>query len=117
MFKRRFLSIAVIVAMLTLVFAAQAGAGAGGSVELTNSEVTPFTCVNVGGGTWCYGTEVNGETKHCWSNYKHNVYYHHSTAIVGEDYDTDYASAGYWSDADAYGPWYETAYAYWGIDE
>jgi len=48
MFKRRFLSILAVVAMLTLSFGAQAMAAnknmpTSGSVKLTNAEVTPFT--------------------------------------------------------------------------
>jgi len=118
MFKRRILCILAVVAMLTLSFGAQAMAESkkmptGGSVTLTNSQVTPFTVVPAGGGTWNYGTETNGFTKHVWSYYIHPEKYHSSTAIIGSSQDKEYAIAGAWSYADAFGSWYQTGYAYW----
>ena len=118
MFKRRFLSILAVVAMLTLSFGGQAMAASkkmptSGSVTLTNSQVTPFTVVNVGGGTWNYGTQTNGSTKHVWSYYIHPSKSHSSTAIIGSSQDRGEQIAGYWSYADAFGAWYQTGYAYW----
>lgn len=113
MFKRRILCILAIVAMLTLSFGAQAMAGAGGSVELTNAEVTPFKIEYVGGGTWDYGTRVIGEQKHVWSHYHHPTKYHSATAKIANYVDKKYAYAGYWAFADVYGPKDYTGYAWW----
>lgn len=84
-----------------------------GKVELRNSDVSVLTVTNVGGGTWDYGTETTGSQKHCWSHYNHPKNYHSSTAKVGTNVDKDYADAGDWSMADAYGPKDKTGYAYW----
>lgn len=117
MLKRRVLGATMIVAMLAVtsgqVMAASKKVPTSGSVELTNAEVTPFTVTSAGGGTWNYGSEVTGAQKHGWSYYTHPSLYHSATAIVGTDTQKQYATAGYWAYADAYGPWYETAYAYW----
>jgi len=84
-----------------------------GSVKLTNAEVTPFTVVNVGGGTWNYGTEIIGAQKHVWSYYYHPDKYHSATAIIHTSNQKTYAYAGSWANADAYGPTNYTGYAYW----
>ena len=46
---------------------------------LDNSQVTPFTTVNVGGGTWDYGTDSHLLTKDAWSNYQHKTKDHSSS--------------------------------------
>ncbi|QSZ27660.1 lactococcin 972 family bacteriocin [Aceticella autotrophica] len=118
MFKKRFLSILLIVAMLTLLSGASAMAAnikapTSGSVTLTNSQVTPFSVVSAGGGTWNYGTEINSGIKHVWSYYIHPSKRHSSTAIIGSSQDKEYAGAGVWSYADAFGAWNQTGYAYY----
>lgn len=118
MFKRRFLGTILIGAVLALslavpAMAASTNTATSGSVELTNSQVTPFTVVNVGGGTWNYGTEIIGAQKHVWSHYVHPTKYHSATAILGPEEDKVYAVAGTWANADVYGSPSYTGYAYW----
>lgn len=83
-------------------------------MAMTRWSITPNTTVNVGGGTWDYGT---GPTwyggKQVWSEYFQPYLMHDSTAIIGSSHVTDYGNAGQWSNARVYGwPWDE-GYAYW----
>ncbi|NQX71734.1 bacteriocin [Paenibacillus alba] len=102
---------------MTLAMGTQAMPSTGnqthGQMELSNSNVSPFSVVNVGGGTWDYGTGASGSQKHCWSHYNHPDNYHSSTAKVGTSIDKKYANAGSYSLADVYGPQGQTGYAYW----
>jgi lactococcin 972 family bacteriocin len=106
-----------VIAALTLAMGTQAMAAnenqTHGKVELTNSDVSPFKIEYVGGGTWDYGTNTSGTQKHCWSHYLHPDNFHSSTAKVGTSTDKQYAEAGEWSKADAYGPKDQTGYAWW----
>ncbi|WP_051838379.1 lactococcin 972 family bacteriocin [Streptomyces sp. NRRL WC-3742] len=70
--------------------------------------------VNVGGGTWNYGTEPNGGFKGCYSQYTHPSKYHSSTAIIASSNDKGYANAGSWSYAYATAGWAYTCNVYWG---
>jgi hypothetical protein len=100
---------------LTLLGAAPAmAAGANGSAVPSSSHVSPFTVVNVGGGTWSYGSGLsNPWTQHVWSHYVHPTLYHSATAICGSDNPKVYANAGTWANADAYcAPWDSNA-VYW----
>lgn len=76
--------------------------------------ISPFSVINVGGGTWDYGSVVNPWlTKDCWSNYVHNGKYHSSTAIIGGAQTKRYAQAGAWSNAAKTAGAAHTCYAYW----
>lgn len=91
---------------------------AGGSVTLpttplNNAAISPDTTVNVGGGTWTYGTSYGFNGKTVTSNYYHPSLYHSSTAIIGTQDNTSYAAAGYWSYASAVGSFFDRGYAYW----
>jgi len=120
MFKARFLSTVAIGAVLALslvapVMAASTKMPTSGSVVLTNSMVTPFTTVQVGGGTWDYGTRLISLTqKEVWSNYWHPTAVHRSSCKIG----TAYSNSG-WTDptvtsySSAVGAWNQTGYAYW----
>jgi hypothetical protein len=94
---------------------------AGGSaIAPENSQVTVDgsrpgrTVVNVGGGTWNYGSSYAvWPPKTCWSNYKHNSKYHSSAAIMASNNSTRYANAGYWSEAKVTSGAAYTCYTYW----
>lgn len=59
------------------------------------------TVVNVGGGTWNYGTSYSfPSTKNVWSHYVHNTKYHSATAIGGTNNVKVYKNAGTWANAD-----------------
>jgi lactococcin 972 family bacteriocin len=84
------------------------------TVDQSSDTVTPMTVVNVGGGTWSYGTYVDGGGwKHCYSQYVHNTKYHSATAIIANGNNKVYANAGYWANADAKAGLAYTCYAYW----
>lgn len=98
-----------------------AASATGGGVQLgnepiTNGAVTPFAIVNPPeGGTWTYGTESCWKGKGAYSKYIHRNKYHWATAVVGGDWQTDYAYAGFWAEAHACGyPWDDSA-AYYGV--
>lgn len=84
-----------------------------GGVALPGSKPIDPT-VNVGGGTWDYGTGFTWYGgKYVWSDYFNPHYYHDSTAIIGSDIVPGVGNPGEWSFAKAYGlPW-QTGYAYW----
>lgn len=91
---------------------------AGGSTivpapALDNAAISPNTTVNVGGGTWTYGTSMGFNGNTVYSNYYHPTLYHSSTAIIGSQDNTSYADAGQWSYASANGSLFATGYAYW----
>lgn len=88
-----------------------------GGAALSNTQVTPFTVKNVGGGTWEYGTYLGWVYKHVYSDYINNTYLHNATSIIGSDHDTSpWEVPGYWADSAAKGwPW-QTAYVYWDND-
>lgn len=95
-----------------------AGELVGGSVLIppgvvTNSEGNTLTVtryVNVGGGTWDYGTSFNQG----WSNYLHPHLYHGATTRQGKKEVRDDQPAGVWArtklNRDIFGP---TIHAYW----
>jgi hypothetical protein len=84
------------------------------TVDPSSESVTPMTTVNVGGGTWSYGTGLasNG-LKACYSNYVHPSAYHSSTAVIGAANVKNYANAGSWSNSYATNGWAYTCYTYW----
>lgn len=123
MFKRRFLSTIVASAVLVLAFASLAMAAdtkkpTSGSIDLTNTQVTPLTSVSVGGGTWDYGTSLYGLTqKKVWSNYWHPTSYHHSSCTIGANFSSSGITApGLTSFSSAVGGWFDSTNAYWGLD-
>ncbi len=72
------------------------------------------TVVNVGGGTWNYGTSYQFPAgKGVWSHYVHNGKYHSATAIIGSQQRKIYANAGSWANADLNGAAWEGTAAYW----
>ena len=86
----------------------------GSAVLAAGAPVAPLAVVNVGGGTWNYGTDysLSGQ-KHCFSYYTHPTNRHTATAIIGADNRRVSASAGNWARADAYGGAFNTCYTYW----
>lgn len=68
------------------------------------------TVVNVGGGTWNYGTTM-GST---WSHYQHNQVKHWGTAICGSENKKVIKPAGVWANAEAGCGWFDDKAAYWG---
>ena len=97
-----------------VVSAAQA-TEAGGVAEASGG-ASVLACENVGGGTWCHGTEPDGLLQHCYSNYLHNSNYHSATAIVGSVTDRRYADAGSWARAAINSGWAYTCYTYYNED-
>lgn len=72
------------------------------------------TIVNVGGGTWNYGTSTNWLVgKNVWSHYVHPTYYHSGTAIGGPNNVKIYATANNWANADTSCMAWESAAEYW----
>lgn len=94
--------------------AASAAAVAPSSGVVAFSAVSPDTTVNVGGGTWNYGTSIdNNGTKHCWSHYIHPTKTHSATAIMGAQNVKVRKTPKLWANADIYGGAGSTCYAYW----
>ncbi|MEV7035683.1 lactococcin 972 family bacteriocin [Streptomyces sp. NPDC093272] len=79
-----------------------------------DSPIKPLTIKSVGGGTWSYGTQINGGRKRCYSNYSHSTKYHSSTVILASDTNKVYADAGDTSNAALTNGTSFTCYAYWG---
>ncbi|MFJ5778562.1 lactococcin 972 family bacteriocin [Streptomyces sp. NPDC093094] len=73
----------------------------------------PLDVVQVGGGTWSYGTEVDGLLKGCHSHYTHPSLYHSAMAITGDASDRQYADAGAWAKARGSAGFGFTCYVYW----
>lgn len=122
MFRKRFVSTIVAVAMLTLLFGSQAiGADkknpTSGEVDLTNSDVSALS-VNIGGGVWDYGTYSSGiNQKTVYSNYLHTTSKHHASCSIG----TNFSSSGVVDPkvtaySSAVGSWGDVTHAYWGLD-
>jgi hypothetical protein len=81
---------------------------------LPSDQVTPFTTVNVGGGTWDYGAS-GIFSRHCWSYYVHPTHYNTATAIIGPYVTKKRASPGRWAYADSYGGFGQTCHSYWNV--
>ena len=86
----------------------------GGGMALSNTQVTPFTISNVGGGTWDYGTYLTFYgAKAVYSDYVNNHYKHSATAVIGATHSTIVAAATKWANATVTGyPWSSDA-VYW----
>jgi lactococcin 972 family bacteriocin len=113
---RKVLGIAGLVSFLLPLApaAASAAVSAPQTGSITLSTVTPDTTVNVGGGTWNYGSSVDSSgTKHCWSHYVHPTKTHSATAIMGSQNHKVRKTPKIWANADIYGGTGNTCYAYW----
>ncbi|KAA8822033.1 lactococcin 972 family bacteriocin [Bifidobacterium vespertilionis] len=72
-------------------------------------EAVPLTTVNVGGGTWNYGSYANGfNVKRCYSHYIHKDKYHSAAVAISDRDKTDYAAARDWAKIDLDGGWFDT---------
>lgn len=72
------------------------------------------TVVNVGGGTWNYGTAyVFPTSKRVWSNYVHNSKYHSATSIIGSTQQKRFAPATQWANTSLTGPATAGTATYW----
>lgn len=72
------------------------------------------TIVNVGGGTWNYGTSYSfPTTQNVWSHYIHPTLYHSGTAICGSSNVKVYAYAGSWANADTSCNFLQSSAEYW----
>ncbi|MHB1628146.1 MAG: lactococcin 972 family bacteriocin [Bacilli bacterium] len=79
-------------------------------------DVTPFTTVNVGGGTWVYNVTRNllHLTTTVTSDYINNEYTHTATAVAGTVIDTtSFTAPYYWADAKAVSGYLVSAAMYW----
>lgn len=86
------------------------------SLALAGVTIAPVfaTIVNVGGGTWNYGTQYQPPFgKYAWSHYVHPTLRHSGTAICGSQNPKIYANAGTWANADAYCNAWDYTAAYW----
>ncbi|MFJ4271386.1 lactococcin 972 family bacteriocin [Streptomyces coelicoflavus] len=71
-----------------------------GVVEITASStggIKPMTVLNIGGGTWSYGNNVEFTNQTCYSNYYHPTVKHGSTVQVSRWEVKDVVSKGQWS--------------------
>lgn len=72
------------------------------------------TVVNVGGGTWNYGTGYDfPASHHGWSNYYHPTSSHTGTSICGSTNHTTRAAAGSWANSSVSCGITSTISAYW----
>ncbi|WP_237534907.1 MULTISPECIES: lactococcin 972 family bacteriocin [unclassified Streptomyces] len=83
------------------------------NMDDSSQVVQPLKIVNKGGGTWSYGTIVNGSQKRCYSNYQHQTKYHSSTVILGSNTRKVFANAGDTSNASLTNGSSFTCHAYW----
>lgn len=123
MVKKRILGTTMIVAMLALSSGqaiASSKVPTSGEIDLTNAPVTnsmltPFSSVNVGGGVWDYGTSAVGlNQKQVWSNYNHPTLVHSSSCSIGTLMSQSGKTAkGTTSYSSAVGSWGDTTHAYW----
>jgi hypothetical protein len=85
-------------------------------VSLALAGITPVfaTIVNVGGGTWNYGTAYQFPTgKHVWSHYVHPTNTHSATAICASQNWKVFAGPGIWANSDVYCNTWDSAAEYW----
>lgn len=118
MLSRRLIVVPAMLALMLSQSAPAMAAGTSGSASsdpLASSSVTPFTTVNVGGGTWNYGRGLsNPWTMHVWSHYVHPKLRHSGTAISGPYNNKVFANATLWANADVYdNNIFDGGYEYW----
>jgi lactococcin 972 family bacteriocin len=108
------LAVAFMLLVGTSAFTTPAVQAASSLAAVGPKSPTPHTIVNVGGGTWNYGTENCGlNCKHAWSYYVHNSLYHSATAICGTSTQKIFANATQWAYANATCGWTDSTAAYW----
>lgn len=96
------------------IHAAPVTQAASSSTTVGAKTPAPYTIVNVGGGTWNYGTENCGfNCKHVWSHYVHNSQYHSATTICASNNVKVFANATFWANADMNCGWWDSDAAYW----
>src|SRR5258706_5787395 len=108
-------SLAVAFALLvgTSLLTAPVTHAASSSATAGAKTPAPYTIVNVGGGTWNYGTENCGfNCKHVWSHYVHNSLYHSATAICASQNVKVFANATFWANADVNCRWFDSDATY-----
>ncbi|MFI6209377.1 lactococcin 972 family bacteriocin [Streptomyces sp. NPDC051041] len=81
----------------------------------TNSLVTPKATKDVGGGTWSYGTTLDGVYKGCYSNYIHPTKKHSASVAIADGTDKDTQNADVWAKAYRTAGVAHTCYTYWGV--
>jgi lactococcin 972 family bacteriocin len=113
----KFVAVLVLAVCALMLLMSAAAFAESGSALLSNTRVTPFAQVSVGGGTWNYGTGWidMANIKYCWSDYYHKTKLHSATAKLGPfSSGRIYASAGKWANAyvQEYDG-YDTGTAYW----
>lgn len=75
------------------------------------------TSVNVGGGTWDYGTRSIGwDQKEVYSNYLHNTKIHMSSCSIGANKNSsDWMDPGDTASSSAVGKWGDKTHAYHNV--
>ncbi|MGW8556612.1 lactococcin 972 family bacteriocin [Streptomyces tubercidicus] len=68
-----------------------------------------------GGGTWMYGTGMDGRWKGCYSNYVHPSKKHSASVAIAPNTDKEVRQAGKWARAYAKSGAAYKCYAYWGV--
>ena len=83
-------------------------------LALTLAAPALATIVNVGGGTWNYGTESEAIWgKHVWSHYVHNSLRHSATAMCASQNVKIFADPTLWANADVHSNAWDSAAEYW----
>lgn len=110
-------SLAVAFALLvgTSVLTTPVTQAASSSATAGAKTPAPYTIVNVGGGTWNYGTENCGfNCKHDWSQYQHQQLTHSATAICGSQWKySGHVAPGVLANENAYCGWTDSTASYW----
>lgn len=107
-------ALALPIVLTGTAFAVSSPAPRATSGSATLAGISPDTSVDVGGGTWNYGSSYSFPfSKKCWSNYFHPTLLHSGTAIIGSTNITQFGAPEEWADATAYGPLNEECQAYW----
>jgi lactococcin 972 family bacteriocin len=94
------------------------GAGVAQAEPLGLVAIEEDGCQDVDGGTWCYGSGIDGSSglKACYSNYKHPDNVHSATAMIGNSVNTVTAGPGDWAQAWATAGWGFTCHAKYNPD-
>ena len=90
------------------------------SQELNNTQVTAFAehVVNVGGGTWDYGTAPAFGGKEVWSKYMHRSLKHHTSVFISGKFKySQIEPPNVLANVSLVSPYFwDYGYAYWGTD-
>lgn len=75
--------------------------------------------VNVGGGTWNYGSSHNvfSWSASVYSNYYHPTHHHSGTSVCGSVNHTVHANAGSWANSSAGCSYTDSTSAYWNNND